>query len=57
MLADKIRYHREALHLSQTALAEQITEGSTKNGTCYFEVSGSGFAFDECDCDIDDLPT
>ena len=22
MLADKIRYHREALHLSQTALAE-----------------------------------
>ena len=51
-------YGDEEMYLCTIYIApEQITEGSTKNGTCYFEVSGSGFAFDECDCDIDDLPT
>ena len=36
---------------------DEITEGSSENGTVYFTISGDDFAFDEVHCEVYDLPT
>ena len=52
-----IYYGTDEMYLCTIYIApEDIVEGDTANGTCYFEVSGDGFYFEECSYDVDDLP-